>query len=151
MFASTAGGRIALDRGGAAQEFTVDVHNGNTRAYTGLRVVLQMEMMAQTAGAPAANGLVMERRDPAIGAWRRAELRVANDVYPHYLYPDGTPLAREASRVERYRLRALADGPAGSRPLLVQLVDTSAPEDAGTDLAVPRTTSLMVTVNAGRG
>ncbi|MER5215740.1 hypothetical protein ABT063_35765 [Streptomyces sp. NPDC002838] len=146
MFASTQGGRITLERGGPAQEFTVSVHNGNTRAYPHLRVALQMEVMTGEAASPDTNGLILERRDPATGAWQRADLRVANDAYPHHLYPNGTPLAREASRVDRYRLRALGEGPLGSTPLLIRLVDTSAPENAPDSEAVPRRTSLMVTV-----
>ncbi|MBV7696120.1 hypothetical protein [Streptomyces sp. TRM70350] len=147
MYASTAGGRIALERGGAGQEFTVSVHNGNTRAYAHVRVAFQMEMMTDTEAAADSNGLVLERRDPSTGTWQRADLRVANDVYPHYLYPDGTRLPREASRVDRYRLRALPEGPTGSTPLLIRLVDTSAPETAPDSQGVPCRTSLMVTVS----
>ncbi|MEU3253257.1 hypothetical protein [Streptomyces sp. NPDC006997] len=144
MYASTSGGRIVLPRGGEAQEFTVSVHNGNTRAYPQILVALQMEILIGEGPAAEANGLVLERRDPATGAWRPADLRVANDVYPPSLYPDGTPLALEAARVVRYRLRALPEGPTGSTPLLIRLVDTTAPDSQ----AVPRRTSLPVTVVA---
>ncbi|MEG3628551.1 hypothetical protein [Streptomyces poriticola] len=148
MIASTEGGRITLTRGGVAQEFTVSVRNGNTRAYAGLHVALQTEMMVGEGSSPT-NGLVLERRDPATGAWRRADLRVANDVYPHYLYPDGTPLARNASRVDRYRLSATNAGPTGSTSLLIRLVDTSAPQAASADEAAPRHASLPVSVTRG--
>ncbi|MFV0134634.1 hypothetical protein ACLGIH_15585 [Streptomyces sp. HMX87] len=147
MYAATEGGRITLTRGGPAQEFTVSVRNGNTRAYAQLRVALQTEIMIGEGSAPS-NGLVLERRDPATGAWRRADLRVANDVRPHHLHPDGTPLARDASRVERYRLRATAAGPAGSTSLLIRLVDTAAPRGASYEQAVPRRASLPLTVAA---
>ncbi|MFB8775464.1 hypothetical protein [Streptomyces broussonetiae] len=149
MYASTAGGRMVLKRGGEAQEFTVSVRNGNTRAYPHLRVALQMEMLFGEGPAAEANGLVLERHDPATGTWRPAtDLRVANDVFPHYLYPDGTPLALDAARTDRYRLRALPEGPVGSTPLLIRLVDTSVPETAPDAQAVPRRTSLPVTVVA---
>ncbi|MGW0826653.1 hypothetical protein [Streptomyces sp. NPDC002845] len=146
MFASTEGGRITLERGGAAQEFTVSIRNGNTRAYPHLHVALQMEIMVDETAPSDSNGLVLERRAPATGAWQRTDLRVANDVFPPHLYPDGTPLPREASRIDHYRLRALGEGPRGSTPLLIRLIDTSAPETASYDEAVPRSTSLMVTV-----
>ncbi|MCT7351259.1 hypothetical protein N4P33_03620 [Streptomyces sp. 15-116A] len=151
MFASTEGGRLTLERGGAAQEFSVTIHNGNTRAYPQLYVACQIEIMRDTGPVLESGGLVLERRDPATGAWRRADMRVANDVFPHYLYPDGTPLAREAARVERYRLRALDEAPTGSTPFLIRLVDTSAPEQATDDAAVPRRTSLMLTVTSPKG
>ncbi|MFE7776613.1 hypothetical protein ACFU5O_22550 [Streptomyces sp. NPDC057445] len=148
MFASTGGGRIDLVRAGAAKEFTVHVHNGNTRAYDEIAVAFQMEIMEGTGEgpAPARNGLVLERRDPATGRWAPAELRVANDVQPPWLTPAGTPLAREAGRVEHFRLRAAGNAPAGSMPLMIKLVDTAAAEDAPYDAAVPVRTSLMVGV-----
>ncbi|MFD7442053.1 hypothetical protein [Streptomyces sp. NPDC059909] len=150
MYASTAGGRIDLVRDGAAKEFTVHVHNGNTRAYSEIAVDFQMEIMESTGEgpAPAQNGFVLERRNPATGRWTRVELRVANDVQPHWLTPAGTPLARDAARVERFRLRAVARGPIGSTPLMIKLVDTAAPQDATFETAFPARTSLMV--SAGR-
>ncbi|MGW2562093.1 hypothetical protein ACWCXB_23125 [Streptomyces sp. NPDC001514] len=146
MYASTAGGRIDLVRGGAAKEFTVHVHNGNTRAYSEIAVDFQMEIMESTGEgpAPAQNGFVLERRNPATGRWTPVELRVANDVQPHWLTPAGTPLARDAARVERFRLRAVAKGPTGSTPLMIKLVDTAAPQDASFETAFPARTSLMV-------
>ncbi|MCX4512295.1 hypothetical protein OHA27_18705 [Streptomyces sp. NBC_01619] len=148
MFASTAGGRIELVRGGAAKEFTVSVHNGNARAYAELAVAFQMEIMESTGDgpAPARNGLVLERRDPATGRWNSVELRVANDVQPHWLVPSGSPLARDASRVERFRLRAAVKGPIGRTPLMIKIVDTAAPAEAAYDTAVPARTSLTVSV-----
>ncbi|MCX4824700.1 hypothetical protein OG883_33565 [Streptomyces sp. NBC_01142] len=147
MHASTAaGGRVDLVRGGAAQEFTVAVRNGNTRAYSALLVVFQMEMMESAGGAtPPQNGFVLERRDPVTGAWRAVELRVANDVQPHYLFSGGTPLAKDVPRTERYRIRAGSAGAEGSMPLMIRLVDTAAPESASDGRGVPARTSLMVT------
>ncbi|MFJ6630765.1 hypothetical protein ACIQMR_05025 [Streptomyces sp. NPDC091376] len=153
MYASTAGGRIELVRGGAAKEFTVSVHNGSARAYAELAVAFQMEIM-ESAGdgpAPARNGLVLERRDPATGRWNSVELRVANDVQPHWLVPSGSPLARDASRVERFRLRAAVKGPIGRTPLMIKVVDTAAPAEAAYDTAVPARTSLMVGTRAAQG
>ncbi|WP_217621778.1 hypothetical protein, partial [Streptomyces lunaelactis] len=146
MYASTAGGRMNLVRGGAAQEFTIAVHNGNTRSYTALSAVFQMEMMATAEGStPPQNGFVLERRDPATGAWRPVEVRVANDVQPHFLFSGGTPLAKDTARTERYRIRAGEAGAAGSTPVLIRLVDTAAPESASDERGVPARTSLMVT------
>lgn len=144
MFASAPGGRIDLVRGGAAKEFTVSVHNGNTRAYAEVAVAFQMEIMETVNGNSAAqNGFVVERRDPATGRWTDVELRVANDVQPLWLTATGSPLALEASRVERYRILAVPVGPAGSMPLLIRLVDAAAPDDAW-DTAFLGNASLMV-------
>ncbi|WP_327325078.1 hypothetical protein OG735_23110 [Streptomyces sp. NBC_01210] len=146
MYASTSGGRVVVVRGGAAREFTVTVSNGNTRAYTALSVVFQMEMMVADEGStPPQNGFVLERRDPATGAWRPVELRVANDVRPHSLFSGGTPLAKDTRRTEHYRIRAGERGPAGSTPLMIRLIDTAAPENASDEQAVPARTSLMIT------
>lgn len=146
MYAAASGGPLSLARGGAAREFTVTVNNGNTRAYGALRVVFQMEMMIGDEGAtPPRNGFTLERRDPATGAWKTVELRVANDVQPHYLFSGGAPLAKEAARTERYRIRAEKAGPTGSTALMIRLVDTTAPDDAAYERGVPAAASLMVT------
>ncbi|UYQ63490.1 hypothetical protein [Streptomyces peucetius] len=146
MYASATAGPLSLVRGGAAREFTVTVNNGNTRAYSALRVVFQMEMMIGDEGAtPPQNGFTLERRDPASGTWKTVELRVANDVQPHFLFSGGTPLAEEAARTERYRIRAGKTGPTGSTALMIRLVDTTAPDDAAYERGVPAATSLMVT------
>ncbi|MBW5482323.1 hypothetical protein [Streptomyces bambusae] len=136
MSAGTAnGGGLTLTRGGAAQEFTVTLRNGNTRAYQHLHLAFQMEILVPEPGdRPALSSFVLERRDPATGTWRPAALRIANDVLPASLLDGGSPLARDAVRTERYRLRATAAGPSGSTPLMVTLVDTD------TDTTVARTT-----------
>jgi hypothetical protein len=150
MYASAAGGPLSLARGGAAREFTVTVSNGNTRAYGALRVVFQMEMMIGDEGAtPPQNGFTLERRDPASGVWKAVELRVANDVQPHYLFSGGAPLAEDTLRRERYRIRAQGTGPTGSTALMIRLVDTTAPESAPYERGVPAATSLMVTARRG--
>lgn len=133
MAVATPGGRIGLVRGGGAQELTFTVRNGNSRAYGHLRLVFQMEILVD--GTPAAerppqDGFTLERWDRATGTWRREELRIANDVLPYSSYAGGFPLARDAVRTERYRLRALDAGPTGSTPLMVNLIDTGAPEGA---------------------
>ncbi|MFG2296902.1 hypothetical protein [Streptomyces sp. NPDC048603] len=122
MTVGTPGGRLALKPGGPAQEFTVTVRNGNTRAYRHLLLAFQMEAMP----GGTLPGHRLERRDPATGAWRPAPLRIANDVMPYGLLTGGTPLAREAVTTARYRLRALDGAPAGPSPLMVVLVDTDA-------------------------
>ncbi|WP_030761974.1 hypothetical protein [Streptomyces sp. NRRL F-2664] len=122
----TRGGRLALVRGGAAQEFTVTLRNGNAADHRHLLVAFQMEVLVGGPGdVPASGpGLLLERFDQASGTWRPAELRVANDAKPLSLFTGGGPLARDAVRVERYRLRATAGGPVGSSPLVVSVVDT---------------------------
>ncbi|MEW2634186.1 hypothetical protein AB0903_21695 [Streptomyces sp. NPDC048389] len=151
MHASAGGGPLNLSRGGAAREFTVSVGNGSTRAYGALRVVFQMEMMFGADGgtAPPQNGFSLERRDPATGAWKTVELRVANDVQPHYLFSGGAPLGKDATRTERYRIRAERSGPTGSTALMIRLIDTTAPESAAYERGVPAATSLMVTARRG--
>lgn len=150
MYASAGGGHLSLVRGGAAREFTVTVSNGNTRAYGALRVVFQMEMMIGDEGAtPPQNGFTLERRDPASGTWKAVELRVANDVQPHYLFSGGAPLAKETLRRERYRISAGDAGPTGSTALMIRLVDTTAPESAPYERGVPAATSLTVTADRG--
>lgn len=150
MYASTAAGRMDLVRGGAAKEFTVTVSNGNTRAYSALSVVFQMEMMVADEGStPPQNGFVLERRDPATGAWRAVELRIANDVQPHWLFSGGTALAKDTIRSERYRIRAGKAGPQGSTPLMIRVIDTAAPQSANDEKGVPARTSLMVTARTG--
>ncbi|THA86902.1 hypothetical protein [Streptomyces sp. A0592] len=119
-------GRLALVRGGAAQEFTVTLRNGNSADYRHLLVAFQMEALVGEPGDRPGSGpgFLLERFDRASGAWRPAELRIANDAGPLSLFTGGGPLAREAVRVERYRMRATADGPTGSTPVVVSFVDT---------------------------
>ncbi|MFJ6793379.1 hypothetical protein [Streptomyces sp. NPDC091268] len=140
----TRGGALALVRGGAAQEFTVTLRNGNSAAYGHLLVAFQMELLegvpGDAQGAAPEAAFVLERFDAASGTWRAAALRIANDRAPESLHPDGTPLAREAVRVERYRLRASAGGPAGSTPLMVYFVDTDADRAAAAQVSLPHTT-----------
>ncbi|MET9694542.1 hypothetical protein ABZY81_40080 [Streptomyces sp. NPDC006514] len=128
----TRGGRLALVRGGAPQEFTVTLRNGNSAAYRHLLVAFQMEMLVGEAGAGAGSGpgFLLERFDPASGSWRPADFRIANDVKPPSLFSGGGPLARDAVRTERYRLRATAGGPTGSSPVVVSFIDTDAGGDA---------------------
>ncbi|MFE0634567.1 hypothetical protein [Streptomyces sp. NPDC058875] len=129
---ATRGGRLGLVRGGAAQEFTVTLRNGNSADYRHLLVTFQMEMLVGEPGDRPDDGpgFLLERLDQASGTWRPAELRVANDVKPLSLFTGGRPLARDAVRVERYRLRATAGGPTGSTPLVVSFVDTDADREA---------------------
>lgn len=123
---SAKGGALRLVRGGAAQEFTVTLRNGNTHAYRHLLLAFQMELLFGEPGDTAATGpdFVLERRDPVTGVWRQVALRMANDAMYYPGLRDGTPLARDAVRTERYRLSAPADGPTGSTPVMVELVDT---------------------------
>ncbi|WP_236244181.1 hypothetical protein [Streptomyces sp. CC210A] len=128
MGVRTSGGRIDLARGGAPQEFTVTLDNGNTRAYPQLKLVFQMEMLIDGGSADQApqDGFLLQRWDPASGVWRNEPLRIANDTVPPHLHGGGTPLARDAVRTVRYRLTALDQGPTGSTPLMVTLIDTAA-------------------------
>ncbi|MFF5444844.1 hypothetical protein [Streptomyces sp. NPDC012888] len=137
MSVSTRDGRLALRPGGPAQEFSVTVRNGNSRDYRHLLLAFQMEAMP----GGSLPGYVLERRDQATGSWRPAALRIANDVMPHAVLTGGSPLARDTTVTHRYRLRALADAPAGYNPLMVALVDTDA--DTG-----PAATSLPQTTLA---
>ncbi|MFE6909868.1 hypothetical protein [Streptomyces erythrochromogenes] len=142
----TRGGRLALVRGGAAQEFTVTLRNGNTVAYRHLLVAFQMEVLVgepgdrQGGGTGAGPGFLLERFDRASGTWRPAELRVANDAGPLSLYAGGGPLARGSVRVERYRLRAAADGPTGSTPVVVSFVDTDTDREAAAHVLLGHST-----------
>ncbi|MEV6651153.1 hypothetical protein [Streptomyces sp. NPDC051219] len=149
VYAGTRGGRLDLVRAGAAQEFTVTLRNGNTHAYRHLRLAFQMEGLIHEPGDEPGSGpgFVLEKWDHAAGAWRTAQLRVANDVLPHSMYEGGTPLAREATRTERYRLRATATGPTGSTPLMVYAIDTDAPASASPDRARPGYFSLSHTTS----
>ncbi|MFA7768573.1 hypothetical protein [Streptomyces sp. NRRL S-448] len=124
----TRGGRLALVRGGAPQEFTVTLRNGNSAEYRHVLVAFQMEMLVGEAGAGAGSGpgFLLERFDAASGSWRPADFRIANDFKPPSLFSGGSPLAREAVRTERYRLRATAGGPTGSSPVVVSFIDTDA-------------------------
>ncbi|MEU7033080.1 hypothetical protein ABZ958_05265 [Streptomyces sp. NPDC046237] len=123
---SAKGGALRLVRGGAAQEFTVTLRNGNTHAYRHLLLAFQMELLFGEPGDTAATGpdFVLERRDPVTGVWRQVALRMANDAMYYPGLKGGTPLARDAVRTERYRLSAPAAGPTGSTPVMVELIDT---------------------------
>ncbi len=76
-------------------------------------------------------GFLLERFDPGSGGWRPADFRIAHDAKPPSLFSGGSALAREAVRVERYRLRATAGGPTGSSPVVVSFIDT----DTGREVA----------------
>ncbi|MET7366235.1 hypothetical protein ABZS61_10465 [Streptomyces sp. NPDC005566] len=152
MSMATPGGRIGLVRGGAPQELTFTLRNGNSRAYSHLRLVFQMEILVD--GTPAAerppqDGFTLERWDRTTGTWRREELRIANDAPPHSSYTGGFALARDAVRSERYRLRALDAGPVGSTPLMVNLIDTGAPEGAPLHRVRPASFSIPHTTRRG--
>ncbi|MER7730603.1 hypothetical protein ABTX80_06930 [Streptomyces erythrochromogenes] len=142
----TRGGRLTLVRGGAAQEFTVTLRNGNSADYRHLLVAFQMEVLVgepgdrRGGGAGPGSGFLLERFDRASGTWRPAELRVANDAGPLSQYAGGGPLARDAVRVERYRLRATADGPTGSTPVVVSFVDTDTDREAAAHVLLGHST-----------
>ncbi|MGW9135183.1 hypothetical protein [Streptomyces sp. NPDC055681] len=145
MTVATKGGRLDLVRGGDAQEFTVTLRNGNTQAYGHLRLAFQMEILLDKTPAderPPSDGFVLERWESGAGVWRSAELRIANDAMPPQLYEGGAPLARDAVRTDRYRLRAESAGPVGSTPLMVALINTDAPENASVGEARPAYFSL---------
>ncbi|MEU7033525.1 hypothetical protein ABZ958_07560 [Streptomyces sp. NPDC046237] len=145
MTVTTDGGRLDLLRGGPAQEFTVTLRNGNTRSYEHLLPVFQLEILVDDVLAserPPQDGFVLERWDHAARTWRVEPLRIANDVLDHSAYRGGRALARDAVRVERYRLRALGSGPAGSTPLMMSLVDTDAPAGASLQRVRPAYVSL---------
>lgn len=144
LTAAASGGGLNLVRGGPAQEFTVTVRGGNSQAYRHLLVAFQMEPLAGEPGdlpGPAAP-FVLERRDPATGAWRAVDLRMATDAKPAHLYQGGSALGRDAVRTERYRLRATATGPSGSSPLMVYAIDTDAAAGTPADLGHPGYFSL---------
>lgn len=145
MTVAAGAGRLDLVRGGAAEEFTVTLHNGNTRAYGHLRLAFQMEILVDGTPAnerPPSDGFVLERWDAATGAWRGAELRIANDALPPEFHEGGVPLARDTVRTERYRLRAGSAGPVGSTPLMIALIDTDAPAGASAGEARPASFAL---------
>ncbi|WP_329376269.1 hypothetical protein OG625_01875 [Streptomyces sp. NBC_01351] len=122
----TRGGRLALVRGGAAQEFTVTLRNGNSAEYRHVLVAFQMELLVGEPGDQPGSGpgFLLERFHAASGSWRPADLRIANDAKPLSLFTGGTSLARDAVRTERYRMRATAGGPTGSTPVVVSFIDT---------------------------
>ncbi|MEU9148452.1 hypothetical protein [Streptomyces sp. NPDC048349] len=138
----TRGGGLALVRGGAAQEFTVTLRNGNSAEYRHLLVVFQMEpLIGEPGDHPGSGpGFLLERFDAASGAWRPAALRIATDHMPESMFTGGGALAREGVRVERYRLRATAGGPAGSSPLVVAFIDTDAHREAAAHVVLAHTT-----------
>ncbi|MGW0363800.1 hypothetical protein [Streptomyces sp. NPDC002990] len=138
----TRDGGLALRRGGAAQEFTVTLRNGNTEEYRHLLVAFQMESLVGEPGDRPGSGpgFLLERFDQASGTWRATALRIANDVTPASLLTGGTALGREAVRVERYRLRATAGGATGSSPLMVSFIDTDADRSVATRVSLPHTT-----------
>ncbi|MFI8263019.1 hypothetical protein [Streptomyces sp. NPDC085665] len=147
LTAAAPGGALRLVRGGPAQEFTVTVRNGNAQAYRHLLVAFQMEPLTGEPGdlpGPAAP-FVLERRDPATGAWRPVDLRIATDAKPAHLYAGGTALAPDAVRTERYRLRATATGPTGSSPLVVYAIDADAAEGTSADFEHPGHVSVPLT------
>ncbi|MGW6614670.1 hypothetical protein ACWGA0_14580 [Streptomyces erythrochromogenes] len=138
----TRGGRLALVRGGSAQEFTVTLRNGNSVDHRHLLVAFQMELLVGEPGDRPGSGpgFLLERYDRTSGAWHPAELRVANDAGPLSLYTGGGPLARDAVRVERYRLRATAGGPTGSTPVVVSFVDTDTDREAAAHVLLGHST-----------
>ncbi|MEV7445493.1 hypothetical protein AB0O22_30905 [Streptomyces sp. NPDC091204] len=138
----TRGGRLALVRGGVTQEFTVTLRNGNSAEYRHLLVAFQMEALVGEPGDQPGSGpgFLLERLDQASGTWRPADFRIANDVKPLPLYTGGGPLAREAVRVERYRLRATAGGPTGSSPVVVSFVDTDADREVAAHVVLAHAT-----------
>ncbi|MFI7353835.1 hypothetical protein ACIBTP_07795 [Streptomyces avidinii] len=138
----TRGGRLALVRGGAPQEFTVTLRNGNTAEYRHLLVALQMEILVGEPGTPQGSGpgFRLERLDPASGSWRPADLRIANDAKPPSQFTGGSLLAREAVRVERYRMRATAGGPTGSSPVVVSFIDTDTDHDVAAHVVLGHST-----------
>ncbi|WP_137992020.1 hypothetical protein [Streptomyces vilmorinianum] len=121
MHVAAPGGRLTLKAGGAAQEFTVTLRNGNTSAYRHLLLAFQMEAMPGGTADPA---YVLERWDGSTGTWRAATLRIANDAYPHTLYTGGTPLPKNGVSTHRYRVRAPTGAPPGPNPILISLIDT---------------------------
>ncbi|MFG2874778.1 hypothetical protein ACGFYU_07165 [Streptomyces sp. NPDC048337] len=138
----TRGEALSLVRGGAAQEFTVTLRNGNSAAYGHLLVAFQMEILVGEPGDRPGSGpgFVLERFDPASGGWRAAALRIANDRMPESMYTGGAPLALETVRVERYRLRATAGGATGSTPLVVSFIDTDADHEVASHVVLPHST-----------
>ncbi|MGW7437148.1 hypothetical protein [Streptomyces sp. NPDC054849] len=138
----TRGGRLALVRGGAPQEFTVTLRNGNSAAYGHVVVAFQMEFLVGEPGdLPGSGpGFLLERFDRASATWRPAAFRIANDFKPPSMFTGGSPLAREVVRVERYRLRATAGGPTGSSPVVVSFIDTDADREVAAHVVLGHST-----------
>ncbi len=138
----TRGGRLALVRGGAAQEFTVILRNGNSTGYGHVLVAFQMESLVGEPGDRPGSGpgFLLERFDQASGTWRPTDFRIANDFKPVSAFTGGSPLAREAVRIERYRLRATAGGPTGSSPVVVSFIDTDADREIAAHLVLGHST-----------
>lgn len=126
---ATAGGVLRPVRGGAAREFTVTLRNDTARDFPRFATGLTMEPY-WVDEAPRDPALVLQRRDPATGAWRDHPLHVATDAGVLYVTTGGTALPRGGVRTERYRLRALATGPAGRTTIGVYGVVTGLPQDA---------------------
>ncbi|MGW6984519.1 hypothetical protein ACWGE1_34575 [Streptomyces sp. NPDC054932] len=139
---NTRGGRLALVRGGAPQEFTVTLRNGNSADYRHVLVAFQMEILVGEPGDGAGSGpgFLLERFDTASGGWRPADFRIANDAKPPALFTGGSRLARDAVRVERYRLRATAGGATGSSPVVVSFIDTDADREVASHLVLGHST-----------
>lgn len=138
----TRGGRLALVRGGAPQEFTVTLRNGNSAEYGHVLVAFQMEFLVGEPGdLPGSGpGFLLERFDRASGTWRPAAFRIANEFKPPSMFTGGSPLAREVVRVEHYRLRATAGGPTGSSPVVVSFIDTDADREVAAHVVLAHST-----------
>ncbi|MEJ8640421.1 hypothetical protein WKI68_01190 [Streptomyces sp. MS1.HAVA.3] len=136
------GGRLALVRGGTPQEFTVTLRNGNSAEYRHVLVAFQMEFLVGEPGDQPGTGpgFLLERFDQAAGTWRATDFRIANDFKPPSMFTGGSPLAREAVRVERYRLRATAGGPTGSSPVVVSFIDTDADREVAAHVVLGHST-----------
>jgi LPXTG cell wall anchor motif len=103
-----------LRRGGAYQEFDVEVHNPSTRTYHNVRTGLAMTGLSAVPTPPEAGSLSapdvrLERRDG--GSWRRLTVHPGCDPTPSAALAAPFELAAGASRTLHLRIR-LADSPA---------------------------------------